>query len=257
MKDYIKGLYGRAPGPMDPDIVGRVLGDLKPLADDVRPGSLVTTTYDEMAAEIGDLARSEEDVLMYALFPNEARQYLTKHLKGAEGAVFMMGQESDKSREEGDVDVGQIRELVKMVEGSDVSEIVIEEGDVRIVVRKGGHSESGEAQVSTSTAATAARAPVAGGVDGAPAAEGDRPVTWIPVVAPMVGTFYASPSPGAAAFVAVGDAVTEGQPLCILEAMKLMNEIAAEEAGIVREVCVPDASPVEYGTALFYLEPSA
>ena len=73
MKDYIRGMYGQAPGPMDDRIVAKVLGDLEPLAADVRPGSLVTTTYDEMAEEIGDLAHTEEDVLMYALFPNEAR----------------------------------------------------------------------------------------------------------------------------------------------------------------------------------------
>ena len=65
----------------------------EPLAADIRPGSLVTTTYDEVAAEIGDLAKSEEDVLMYALFPNEARTYLTAHQEGAEKAVFLMSEE--------------------------------------------------------------------------------------------------------------------------------------------------------------------
>ena len=71
----------------------------------------------------------------------------------------------------------------------------------------------------------------------------------------MVGTFYESAAPGNPPFVSVGDQVSEGQTLCILEAMKLMNEIAAEEAGVIREVCVDNASPVEYGTVLFYYEP--
>ena len=84
----------------------------------------------------------------------------------------------------------------------------------------------------------------------------ERPSSWVPVEAPMVGTFYRSPSPGADAFVSVGDSVTEGQTLCILEAMKLMNEIAAEEAGVIQEVCVGDADAVEYGTVLFYYEPA-
>ena len=73
----------------------------------------------------------------------------------------------------------------------------------------------------------------------------------------MVGTFYRSPSPGSDPFVNVGDEVEEGDTLCILEAMKLMNEIAAEEAGVIREICLGDAEPVEYGTVLFYFEPTA
>ncbi len=71
----------------------------------------------------------------------------------------------------------------------------------------------------------------------------------------MVGTFYAAPNPDADPFVKVGDEVMAGETLCIVEAMKLMNEIAAEEMGIVREVCVEDGEPVEFGQTLFYVEP--
>ena len=109
----------RRRGPMDKEIVAKVLGDDEPLGPDTRPGSLVTTTYDEVAAEIGDLARSEEDVLMYALFPNEARTYLTAHQEGAEKAVFLMSEEVHTVKEEGSVDVNQIRELIKVIEASD------------------------------------------------------------------------------------------------------------------------------------------
>ena len=92
----------------------------------------------------------------------------------------------------------------------------------------------------------------------APAAAADdveRPSDWYAVTAPMVGTFYTSPAPGEPPFVQVGDEVAANQTLCIVEAMKLMNEIAAEEMGTVREVCLEDASPVEFGTVLFYVEP--
>ena len=106
-------------------------------AADMRPGSLVTTTYAEVEAEIGDLAKSEEDVLMYALFPNEARQYLSTHQEGAEKAVFLMGEELETVKEDEAVDVGQIRELIKVIEASDVSEVVIEEGESKITVRRG------------------------------------------------------------------------------------------------------------------------
>lgn len=77
----------------------------------------------------------------------------------------------------------------------------------------------------------------------------------IEISSPMVGVFYAAPAEDADPYVQVGDRVKKGQTLCIVEAMKLMNEIAAEEMGTVREVCLSDATPVEYGTVLFYVEP--
>jgi len=255
MKDYIRGVYGKAPGPMDPDVVSNVLRDAEPLPADVRPASLVTTTYDEVAAEIGDLAHTEEDVLMYALFPNEARAFLERHRQGAEGAVFMTGREIDHAREDDAVNVSHIAELVKLIESSDVTEIVVEEGDARVVVRKGGTSvePSHHQHVPAPPAPAAPESPQVADT----ASTAGRPATWRAVTAPMVGTFYASPSPGADPYVMVGDIVAEGQSLCIIEAMKLMNEIAAEEAGVIREVVAVNAQPVEYGAVLFYYEPVA
>ena len=252
MKDYIKGLYGKAPGPMDRDIVSKVLGEDEPLPPEVRPGSLVTTKYEDVAEEIGDLAKSEEDVLMYALFPNEARTYLSQHQEGAEKAVFMTAEEINTVKEEESVDVNQIRELIKIVEMSDVAEVVVEEAGTKVAVRKVGtglasvsaESDSAEEPPQVASSSTPAVAPVAT----------ERPATWKTIIAPMVGTFYEAPSPGAEPFVRVGDAVTEGQTLCILEAMKLMNEIVAEETGVIREVATRNAEPVEYGTVLFYYE---
>ena len=254
MKDYIKGLYGKAPGPMDRGIVDKVLGKDQPLAADVRPGSLVRTTYAEVEAEIGELAHSEEDVLMYALFPNEARNYLTMHQEGAEKAVFMMGEEIHTVTEgEQPVDVNQIRELIKMVESSDINEVVVEEAGGKVTVRKG--------MVAQVASVSAPSAPAAGSATEsatpAPADASARPATWKTVIAPMVGTFYSSASPGSDPFVAAGDSVSEGQVLCILEAMKLMNEITAEESGTIRELGVENGQPVEYGTVLFYYEPTS
>ena len=80
--------------------------------------------------------------------------------------------------------------------------------------------------------------------------------TALDVKSPMVGTFYKSPEPGSKAYVAVGDRVKKGQILCIIEAMKIMNEIESEFAGIVREILVEDAQPVEYGQALFRIDPN-
>jgi oxaloacetate decarboxylase alpha subunit len=202
---------------------------------------------------VGDLAKSEEDVLMYALFPNEARTYLTAHQEGAESAVFLMSEEYSTCKGDAPVDVEQIRELIKIVEGSDVSEVTVEENGAKIVVRKGG-------VLVADAPATAAPAPGPGVPAPTPAAAPDdaaaRPVAWKQVVSPMVGTFYRSSSPGVPAFVEVDAVVAEGATLCIVEAMKLMNEIAAEEAGVIREVAVEDGAPVEYGTVLFWYEPA-
>lgn len=256
MKDYIRGLYGKAPGPMDKAIVAKVLGDDKPLDPSVRPGSLVTTTFAEVAAEIGDLAKSEEDVLMYALFPNEARTYLSKHRSGAESTIFMRNDEYQTAKEEGAVDVSQIKELIAALEASSIDEVTIEEDGTKISIRKAGAPAAAPALPApfptSAPAAPAAAAPVeapAPAVD-----ESARPDSWKAVVSPMVGTFYESSSPGAEPFVKLGDEVKAGQTLCIVEAMKLMNEIEAEFDGVIREVCVSNADAVEYGTPLFYIE---
>ena len=255
MKDYICGYYGKAPGHMDEEIVKKVVGDSSILPPDVAPGSLVTTTYDEVAEEIGDLAKTEEDVLMYALFPNEARTYLSKH-RTAERVDFLLEQESSGTKEDDYVDINQIRELTELVKSSGVGEIVVEEEGMRIAVRMPSTAAVAVAAPVATAAATQAPAAEPAPKTEAPAQdEGARPASWHAVRAPMVGTFYAAPAPGEPPFVQVGDEVAARQTLCIVEAMKLMNEIEAEEMGTVREVCVEDATPVEYGTVLFYIEP--
>lgn len=253
MKDYICGYYGKAPGPMSPEVVNRVVGESDIMLDpDVAPGSLVTTTFAELEEEIGDLAKTEEDVLMYALFPNEARTYLSKH-RTSEKVDFLLEEESSNTKEDDYVDINQIRELVRVAEESGVGEIVVEEEGARIAVRMPGAVAAAPA-APVAAAAPAAPAPAAASA-AAPAAAASHPANWYCVTSPMVGTFYAAPAPGEPAFVQVGDEVVANQTLCIVEAMKLMNEIAAEEMGTVREVCVEDATPVEFGTPLFYIEP--
>lgn len=255
MKDYICGYYGKAPGPMSPEVVNRVVGESDIMLDpDVAPGSLVTTTFAELEEEIGDLAKTEEDVLMYALFPNEARTYLSKH-RTSEKVDFLLEEESSNTKEDDYVDINQIRELVRVAEESGVGEIVVEEEGARIAVRMPGAVAAAPA-APVAAAAPAPAAPAAAPA-APPAAAASHPANWYCVTSPMVGTFYAAPAPGEPAFVQVGDEVAANQTLCIVEAMKLMNEIGAEEMGTVREVCVEDATPVEFGTPLFYIEPHA
>ncbi len=254
MKDYIAGYYGKAPGPIDEEISKKVLGDTKPLPPDVAPGSLVTTTYDEVAEEVGDLAQSEEDVLMYALFPNEARAFLEKHNEEAE--TPFMEDTISSSKEDDYVDIAQIRELANLVEETGVGEIAVEEAGTKVVVRN--PEAVGEAEIAESSQPAEAPAAPAAAAEAAPVPDDkERPATWEPITSPMVGTFYAAPSPDDDPFVAVGDTVAAGQTVCIVEAMKLMNEIAAEQICTIQEVCVENAQPVEYGTVLFYVEPVA
>jgi oxaloacetate decarboxylase alpha subunit len=255
MRDYVAGSYGKAPGPLDPDIVKKVLGASEPLDADTPPSSLVTTTYAEVEAEAGELAHSEEDVLMWALFPVEAKTYLSKH-RTSEKTDFLLEGEAAGTKEEQNVDMGQIKELIKAVQESGIGEVTVEEAGAKITVRapgQGGIAETLNASPLASTETVPDMHKATPSVDDSV----NRPATWLPVTSPMVGTFYAAPSPDAPAFVEVGDEVTAGQALCIVEAMKLMNEITAEQMGTIREVCIENTMPVEYGTVLFYLEPLA
>ena len=102
-------------------------------------------------------------------------------------------------------------------------------------------------------AAPPAAAPSAGAAPAAPAAPAS---TLKEIKSPMVGTFYKAPEPGAEAYVKVGGRVATGQTVCIIEAMKIMNEIEAEVSGVIREVCVEDATPVEYGQVLYRVDPN-
>jgi oxaloacetate decarboxylase alpha subunit len=255
---------------LDKDIVKKVLGTRTPLSHDTPPSSLVTTTYDEIAAEAGDLAQSEEDVLMWALFPNEARTYLSKH-RTSEKTAFMLEEESAATKEEQVVDMNQIRDLIRVVEETGIGEVTVEEAGSKITVRS--QAVLGQAQLVAAATDGLAGAANGGAVasvgvgDGTNDAAGARaaspqasdeparPLSWVAVIAPMVGTFYAAPAPDKPPYVQVGDEVVANQALCIVEAMKLMNEISAEQMGIVREICVENAQPVEFGTVLFYLEP--
>lgn len=260
MKNYLCGRYGKAPGPVDPAVLEKVLGpNDEVLPAGVAPGSVVTETYDEIAAEIGSLAQTEEDVLMYALFPNEARAFLTRH-RTADKVAFMLEEESSATKEEDYVDINQIRELIRTVEESDIAEITVKDSGSEITVRKPGAIP---AYVPVGAPAHVPGAAGTPGATAAPAPAADaagasaRPESWQAITSPMVGTYYAAPSPDKPAFVQVGDEVMAGSTLCIVEAMKLMNEISAESMCVVREICCANADPVEFGQVLFYVEPVA
>jgi len=155
----------------------------------------------------------------------------------------------------GDLDV--LREMIALLEQSAVSGIKLSRGDASYEVAKfPGGAPAGMPHVHAHalhapTAPAAGAAPAAGGTAPAPAAS-----NLIEIKSPMVGTYYRAPEPGADPYVKPGSRVSVGQTLCIIEAMKIMNEIESEISGVVRDVLVEDAQPVEFGQVLFRVEPN-
>jgi acetyl-CoA carboxylase biotin carboxyl carrier protein len=148
------------------------------------------------------------------------------------------------------MDLRKLKKLIDLVQESGIAELEITEGEEKVKIVKGGVVSVGAAPVMAMPAAPPAAAPASA----APAAEAaDAGQEGHVVKAPMVGTFYRSPSPDAKVFVEVGQAVKEGDTICIIEAMKLMNEIEADASGVVKAILVENGQPVEYGQPLFIL----
>lgn len=150
------------------------------------------------------------------------------------------------------MDLDELKDLIQFISNSEVEELEFETEEFRVLLRKPTAAGAAVPVVQHVAAVT----PAAPAAATAPAAESAPPVDdgRIQVKAPMVGTFYRAPAPDAAPYVQVGDIVEIGQPLCIIEAMKLMNEIEAETRGRVTEILVDNAQPVDYGQPLFIIE---
>jgi acetyl-CoA carboxylase biotin carboxyl carrier protein len=149
------------------------------------------------------------------------------------------------------MDLRKLKKLIDLVQESGIAELEITEGEEKVKIVKGGVVSVSAPPVMAMPAAAHAGAPAPAA---APAGESREPGQEGHVVkAPMVGTFYRSPSPDAKVFVEVGQAVKEGDTICIIEAMKLMNEIEADASGVVKAILVENGQPVEYGQPLFIL----
>jgi len=147
------------------------------------------------------------------------------------------------------MDLRKLKKLIDLVQESGIAELEITEGEEKVKIVKGAVVSMAPAPVQAAVPAADTRPAAAA----AAAAEGDAGQEGHVVKAPMVGTFYRSPSPDAKAFVEVGQAVKEGDTICIIEAMKLMNEIEADASGSVKAILVENGQPVEYGQPLFIL----
>lgn len=167
------------------------------------------------------------------------------------------------------MDLKEIQNLIKFVAKSGASEVKLETGDVKITIKTGSDDKEttivqqvpmGGQQLQQMPAQQQAPAQQASPQEAAPAAEdkktADDDSKYITVKSPIIGTFYRKPSPDKPTFVEVGDSVKEGDVLCIIEAMKLFNEIESEVSGKIVKVLVDDSSPVEFDQPLYLVDPS-
>jgi acetyl-CoA carboxylase biotin carboxyl carrier protein len=167
------------------------------------------------------------------------------------------------------IDLRYVKKLIELLDGSSVDSIEISSDKGMKIRLSKSPSQRGAVQTAVSSPMLLAAAPaapvpvprptptdgVAAVADGEGKAEAPKP-KLLEIKSPMVGTFYAAPEPGAKAYVAEGQRIQRGQMVCIIEAMKIMNEIESEYAGVVKEILVQDAHPVEYGQVLFRIAPN-
>ena len=237
LRALVEGHLGTPPAPIEKSVTRAV-------ALTADPDSTEDTTapdLQEVRAQAEGLASSEEELLLLGLFGDEAEPLLRTIRGRSSGDEALVGGGVDQARAE------RIRELVRIVQETGIGEVTIEEAGMRVSVRRTEDRDFIPPPPSESPLAAEqeeALEPVA------PSSNG-----MVRIEAPMVGTFYRAPQPGAAPFVEEGQPVGPGQTLCILEAMKLMNEVKADVEGIVRAIHVENAQPVEFGQLLFELEP--
>lgn len=158
------------------------------------------------------------------------------------------------------MDIQEIKELIQALSASDIAEFIMEDTTgFRLTLRKGSTVQPAVVPVQAPATVQSAPAP-APAREAAPAAPAEQAEPsyddprYTTITAPMVGTFYRAPAPDAPPYVEVGDEIREGQALCIIEAMKLMNEIESEVSGRIVKILVENAQPVEYGQPLFIVE---
>ena len=232
----VDGRYGTPPGPVDATVRRAVALTADPESEENAAAPALSDLRDQAEG----LAASEEELLLLGLFGAEAEPLLQAIRGRSSKEETLASGGVDQARAE------KIREIVRIVQESGVAEITIEEDDLRVSVRR----------TEDPAPLLLPPQPVDGELDdlvGVPPPPVSDDV--VRVESPMVGTFYRGPEPGAAPFVEEGDPVAPGQTLCILEAMKLMNEVKAEQEAVVSRILVGNAEPVEFGQLLFELEP--
>ena len=154
------------------------------------------------------------------------------------------------------MDIREIKKLIEVMKDNDLAEFELEDQGFRLAVKRRTGAEGPYAVVAAPAAAQLpVMMPAAAPAAAAPAAKEDEDAGLLSISAPIVGTFYRSPAPDADAFVTVGQEIDENTVVCIIEAMKVMNEIKAECRGVIRKILVENATAVQFGQVLFKVEP--
>jgi len=255
VRSYAQGLYGRPPAPMNEEIKAKLLGDREEYS--CRPADLLEPRMQKVREEARGVAETEEEFLMYAMFPQIATKFFENRKRQKDGTGKPVPVEFPSKRkiknpdteEELDMNIQDIKELVQLINNSDIQELALENNGMRVSIRKSG-TEGVEGERLPSKIRDKSSAAEVENKPSNPSEEEGQLI----VKSPMVGTLYRSPAPDAAPFASVGEMVTKGQTLCIVEAMKLMNEIEAEVSGKIVEILAENGSPVEYGQPLFVIK---
>jgi oxaloacetate decarboxylase alpha subunit len=278
-KDYVRGLYGRAPAPIREAVALKILGDEKPIKG--RPADLLEPAMPRARKELSkDLVQHEQDYISYALFPEVSLKFFQwrknptapepeKKPAPAASAQTQAPAQAKPATAPEDPQVRRLRGLIEIVATHSVTDFEWEHEDEKVRIRRGGgdvvpappkHAAPAPQTVAEPIQAAAQLAPEpvaqpapAPAQQPAPAAE--PAANTEEVTSPMVGTFYLRSRPESPPFIRKGDAVDPGQTLCIVEAMKLMNEIQAEKKCRVVDILVDDGESVEYGQPLVIIEP--
>ncbi len=250
VRNYVRGLYGKPPASIDPEVQKKAIGEEEPIS--CRPADLLDPKLEKYREEVKDEIIQEEDVLSYALFPQIALKFFKERRDGrlnqpVENIYAVEGEEEKEMK------LNEVKELIELLNKTDINELSIETEGNKLAIRKG------LAMTEAPVAAMPAQAGVPVTETVAQAASAEKPEAedishLTPIPSPMVGTFYRAPAPDAPPFVEVGGHVEKGQTVCIVEAMKLMNEIEAEESGKIVKILVENGQPVEYGQAMFLIE---
>ncbi len=241
LRSLFEGEFGTPPGDFDAD-ASRAIA----LSSDGSRAPEAPIDLEHIRDDAEGLATSDEELLLLALFGEEAHGLLATIRGRASGEERLIGGSVDQGRAE------RIREIVRIVQESGVAEIALEEAGMRVSVRRREEPDASSAPAPTTPAPSEPTEQ-----DIAPPVVPELSTDGIVrIEAPMVGTFYRAASPGAPPFVEEGSPVASGQTLCILEAMKLMNEIKADLDGTVRRINVENGQPVEFGQVLFEIEPA-
>jgi oxaloacetate decarboxylase alpha subunit len=285
VRDYVRGFYGRSPAPVREAVGSKILGKEKPIKG--RPADRLDPLMPKVRKELAkDLVEKEEDYVSYALFPEVALKFFQwrKNPEAAKPEPAKPKPAAKKAPVESapapppnpeQIGVWTVRELIELLSHHQVTELEWEHKKDKIRIRRGGGQPTAPSTEAPTAPVPPASIPSPAPVTPRPepAAETESEPTQPPpapaakeqpapagganeeVPSPMVGTFFARARPDAPAFVEEGDAVEPGQTLCIVEAMKLMNEIQAEKKCRVVQILVSDGESVEYGQPLMLVEP--